>query len=104
MIAAIEMLQAREIGFWGANVPPLEVLVNALDDPENGWFAACLLDTLQKSGAFTKIVFSVNDKLAKQIQMKADYTRAYPWVEDVLKKLSLWAKADNNQPPHVTSK
>jgi hypothetical protein len=97
-------LQAREIGFWGANVPPLEVLVNALDDPENGWFAACLLDTLQKSGAFTKIVFSVNDKLAKQIQMKADYTRAYPWVEDVLKKLSLWAKADNNQPPHVTSK
>ena len=91
LLAIVRMLQAREIGFWRADVPPLKTLVKALDDPDWNWFAACVLDTLRDSGALIKLRFSVDDELAKRIQMRVNYALLYPWAKDILEELRSWA-------------
>lgn len=91
LLATVRMLQAREIGFWRADVPPLKTLVKALDDPDWNWFAACVLDTLRDCGALTKLRFSIDDKLAKHIQMQVKYDLLYPWTQEMLKELRSWA-------------
>jgi hypothetical protein len=91
LLTAVRMLKAREIGYWTADVPPLKTLVKALDDPDWGWFAACALDTLRKSGALTKLRFSIDDKLKKRIEMQVKYDLLYPWTKEMLEELRSWA-------------
>lgn len=102
IVAAINVLLAREIAYWkeyGGPYPYVLMLTAALDDPEFSSSVAVVLCALMDSGALLELGIDITGRDRNRARELSTYFELHPWFEKLLERLVPWARGTTTAAP-----
>jgi hypothetical protein len=99
VVAATQMLLAREISWWemGSVYTPVMGLVSALDDRDYGPTAARVLSALLDADALNEIGFPADDELVIRIRRLSALAEITPWFDRLITQFAHWVRGESIQ-------